>query len=76
MSRQHAHRGIGIGGVPAREFRVVVELVVRVPAQDHVAEPEILVERRQEFIAAEIFPAHDAVGVEDADLDVLDAALG
>ena len=50
--RQHPHHGVGIGGVPAGEVRVVVQLIVRVPAQDHVAEPEMLVERRQELVAA------------------------
>ena len=73
---QDAHGGIGVGGVPAGEPGVVVELVVRVPAENHVAEAEILVERREEFIAAQVFAAQDAVGVDDADLDVLDAALG
>jgi hypothetical protein len=74
--RQEPHRGIRIGGVPTRELGVVIQLIVRVPAKNHIAEPEILVERRQEFFAAQIFAAHDAVGVEHADLDVLDAAFG
>ena len=73
---QHTHGGVGIGGVPAGELRVVVELVVGVPAENHVAEAEILVDRRQEFVAAQVFAAQDAVGVDDADFDVLDAALG
>jgi hypothetical protein len=36
----------------------------------------MLVERRHELIASEIFPAQDPVGIEDPDLDVLDATLG
>ncbi len=43
---QDTHGGIGIGGVPAGERGVVIELVVRVPAEDHVAKSEILIERR------------------------------
>ena len=43
---QNAHGGVGIGGVPAGERRVVVELVVRIPAEHHVAEAEALLERR------------------------------
>jgi hypothetical protein len=70
-----AYRGIGIGGVPARELGVVVELVVRIPAQNHVAESHVLVERGEKLIAIEILAAQDAVGIEDADLDVLDPAL-
>ena len=37
---QHARRRIRIGGVPAGECRVVVELVVRIPAKHHVADAE------------------------------------
>ncbi len=73
---QDPHRGIGVGGVPAGERRVVIQLVVRVPAENHVAESQILIERRHELIASEIFPAQDSVGIEDPDLDVLDATLG
>jgi hypothetical protein len=73
---QHAHGGIGIGGVPAGELCIVVELVVRVPAENHVAEAEVFVEPREEFIAAEVFAAQDAVGVGDSDFDMFDAAVG
>ncbi len=36
----------------------------------------MLVESRQEFVAGEVFAAQDPVGVADADLDVLYAAVG
>jgi hypothetical protein len=74
--RQDTDGGVGIGGVPAGEFGVVVELVVGVPAENHIAEAHVLVEGRQKLVAAEIFSPQDAVGIEDADLDVLDGALG
>ena len=45
-------------------------------AQDHIAESEILVEPRQELVAAQVFAAQDAVGIEYADLDVFDPLLG
>ena len=73
--RQHAHRRVRIGGVPAGVFHVVVELVVRVPAQHHVAEAEALVERGEELVAAHVLAAHDTVVVEDADLDVIELAF-
>jgi hypothetical protein len=62
--------------VPARELGVVVELIIRIPAQDDVAESKALLECREEFIARQVLAAHDAVGIEHADLDVLDAAFG
>ena len=61
---------VGIGGVPAGERDVVVELVVGVPAEDDVAEAEALFERGQELVARHVLAAQDAVDVEDADLDV------
>ena len=72
---QHADGCIRIGGVPAGVLHVVIELVVRVPAQHHVAEAETLVERREELVAAHVLAAHDAVVVEDPDLDVIELAL-
>ena len=44
--RENAHGGVRIGGVPAGERRVVVELVVRIPAEHDVAKAEALFERR------------------------------
>ena len=75
VSRQDAHRRVGIGGVPAGVVDVVVELVVRIPADDHVAEAEALLERGEELVAADVFAAQDAVDVGDADLDMRVAAL-
>ena len=66
---QDAHRRVRIGGVPAGQRGVVVELVVGIPAQHHVAEAEALLERRFELVAGHVLAAHDAVDVEDADLD-------
>jgi len=60
--------------VPTRVAGVVEQLIVRVPAEDDVAEPEILVERREEFLAAEILAAHDPIAVEYTYLDMLDIA--
>ncbi len=62
--------GVGEGGVPAGEGDVVVLLVVGVPAQHHVAEPQALVQRREELGAVDVLAAQDAVVVEHADLDV------
>ena len=66
--RQDAHRGIRIGGVPAGELGVVVELVVGIPAQHHVAEAEALLEGGFELVAGHVLAAHDAVDIDDADL--------
>ncbi len=72
---QQAHGRIGIGGVPAGVGDVVVELVVGIPAQHDVAEADAGLEAGKELVAAQILAAQDAVGVEDADLDVAEIAL-
>ena len=74
-ARQQAHRRIREGGVPAGEGDVVVLLVVRVPAQHHVAEAKAFVERGEELVAVDVLAAQDAVVVEHPDLDVLQSAL-
>ena len=61
--------------MPAGKLHVVVQLIVRVPAQDDVAEPEAFVQNGQKLVAAQVLPAQDAIRVENADLDVLDALL-
>ena len=66
---------VRIGGVPAGEADVVVELVARIPAEHHVAEAKAVLERREEFLAGEIFAAQHAVDVEHAELDVREPAL-
>jgi hypothetical protein len=73
---QHAHRRVGVGRVPARVLRVVVELVVGIPAEHDVAEAEAARQRGQELLARHVLAAHDPVDVEDADLDVVDLARG
>ena len=73
--RQQAHGGVWIGGMPAGHVDVVVELIVAVPAEHDVAEAETLFQRRQEFVAAHVFAAHDAIDVEHADLDVVESLL-
>jgi hypothetical protein len=55
--------------VPARQRRVVVELVVRIPPDDDVAEAEALFEGGLELVAGHVLAAHDAIGVDDPDLD-------
>ena len=72
---QDAHGCVRIGGVPAGVVDVVVELVVRIPAEHHVAEAEALLERREELVAADVLAAQDAVDVDDPDLDVRVPAL-
>jgi hypothetical protein len=61
--------------VPARVLHVVVELVVGIPAQHHVAEAESLVERGEKLVAAHVLTAHDSIVVEDTDLDMIELAL-
>ena len=75
VSRQDADVGVGIGGVPAGVGDVVVELVVAVPAQHHVAEAHAALERRLELVDVDVLAAQDAVDVVDAHLDVAEAAL-
>ena len=73
--RQDAHEGVGIGGMPAGEGDVVIELVVGIPAQHHVAETEAALQRREELDLGDVFAAQHAIGVEDADLDMGQAPL-
>ena len=73
--RQDAAGRVGIGGVPAGEGGIVVELVVGIPAQHDVAEAEAVIERGEEFLARDIFAAQHAVEIDDADLDVAEVAL-
>ena len=70
-----ARGGVGIGGVPAGERALVVELIVGIPAQHDVAEAEALIERADELVAGEIFSANDPIEIDDAELDVRQAPL-
>src|SRR6185436_12911719 len=56
-------------GVPAGPRRVVVALVVRVPAEDDVAEAEARFDRGKKLLLVQILSAQDAVGVGHCDLD-------
>src|SRR6185437_9956751 len=73
--RQDADVGVGIGGVPAGVGDVVVELVVAVPAQHHVAEAHAALEGRLELVDMEVLPAQHPVEVVHPHLDVAEAAL-
>ncbi len=73
---QDAHGGVGIARVPAGDGNVVVQLVLGIPAQHHVAEAEALIEGGDELVGLHVLAAHDAVHVDDADLDVVAFALG
>ena len=61
--------------MPAGVGDVVVELVVGVPAQHHVAEAHAALERRLELVDVQVLAAQDAVDVVDAHLDVAQPAL-
>ena len=65
---QNARRRVRIGRVPSRQRRVVVELIVGIPAQHHVAHAEAAGERGFELVAGHVFAAHDSVDIHDADL--------
>src|SRR5690606_15641025 len=43
-------------------------LIVRVPAEDHIAEAEALLERSFELVAGHVLAPHDAIRVGQADL--------
>ena len=53
----------------------LVELIVGVPAQDHVAETEALVEGGEQLLAAHVLATQHAVDVENAHLDVAQPML-
>src|SRR5471030_2940617 len=64
---QDAHSGVGITRVPAGHGDIVVELVVGVPTQHHVAEAKAALERRLELVDVDVLAAQDAVDVVDTD---------
>ena len=72
---QDADVGVGVAAVPAGVGDVVVELVVHVPAQHHVAEAEAAFQRRVEFVDVDVLAAQDAVDVVHPHLDVGQAAF-
>ena len=69
------HLGIWVSRVPAGEAGVVVQLVVCVPPQHHVAESESLLECGEKLRTVDPLAAQDAVVVEHADLDVCKVPL-
>jgi hypothetical protein len=66
---------VGKAVLPAGDLRVVVAQVVRVPAEDDVAEAEAALRRAEELVAVQVLAAQDAVDVADRDLDLADARL-
>ena len=64
--------GVGESGAPARKRVLAVEFVGGVPAEDHVAEAEALVQRAEELVAADILAAQHPVEIADRQFDVLD----
>ena len=71
-----AHGGVGIGSVPAGVGDVVVELIVGIPAQHHVAEAEIAVERGLlNLSTCRLLAAQHAIDVVDAHLHMGEATL-
>src|SRR6185437_16307085 len=73
--RQDAHVRIRVTRMPAREGDVVVQLVVGIPAQHDVAEPQPLLQAGEEFLPREVLASQDAVEIEHTDLDMTGAAL-
>ncbi|MNJ54115.1 hypothetical protein D3C77_495450 [compost metagenome] len=67
---QDAQLGIGIGRVPAGVLGVVVELVVQIPTEHHVAKRQARAQRPQEFVAPQVLAQHNAVDVGQAHLDM------
>src|SRR5262249_47688119 len=63
---------VGIAGVPAGDFGVVVEHVAHVPTEDHVAKTEPLGRRRLQLVEGHVFSSENAVDVEAPDLDLGD----
>ena len=61
--------------MPAGETGAVIELVVGIPAQHHVAEAESLLESGEKLVPLHVFAAHDAIDIENADLDVFNTAF-
>ncbi|KAG0739421.1 hypothetical protein G6F31_018114 [Rhizopus arrhizus] len=72
--RHDAQLGVGVGGVPAGVLGVVVELVIEVPAEHHVAERQAGAQRAQELVASQVLAQHDAVDVGQAHLDMRERA--
>ena len=61
--------------MPAGKPETIDQLIIGIPAEDHIAKPQPLVESRQKFFAPDIFAAQHAIAVEESQLDMLDAAI-
>ena len=61
--------------MPAGQCRVVVALVVHVPAKDNVAESETAFCRREELVLVQVLAAQHAVDVRNGHLDALSGSL-
>ena len=61
--------------MPARVLHVVEQLVVRVPAKDHIAKAHALFQRGEEFLATQVLATQDPVAVEHADFDMFNTAI-
>ena len=57
--------------VPAGQRRVVVALVVHIPAEDNVAKAEATFGSGEEFVLVQILAAQHAVDVGHSDLDAI-----
>ena len=73
---QDPHRRIRVACVPSGEgdVLVLIELVVGVPTEYHIAEGQPVFEDRKELVAADVLASHHAVHVVQADLHVLDVS--
>ena len=58
--------------MPARDINALVEFVVEIPAEHDITKAEPVVDGAGELFAIDIFPAQDAVDIEDADLKEAD----
>ena len=59
-------------GVPAGVIEVVEDLILGIPAEDHVAEAKSGLQGRDQLVAVHVFAAHDSVDVEHPDLERLE----
>ena len=65
-----ARQCVGEAMLPAGDLGVVVALVGRVPAEDHVAEAEAAFGGAEELVAVQVLAAQDAVDVAARNLDL------
>ncbi|GBF25542.1 hypothetical protein MnTg02_00574 [bacterium MnTg02] len=58
--------------MPARicHPRVLIELIIRIPAENHIAKAKAFIEGGKKFFPLHIFAAQHAIKVENPDLNV------